>query len=75
MNYCALSNYFVRKFKFISVFFLDLYHEEPCTVVHLPLILIYGDYLFAIIMKIYHELSEYPYILTAYLIIKWIEKY
>jgi len=56
MNY--FDTFFVWKFKFIFMIFLNFYHEERCNVVHHP-----NDYLFAISIEIYHELIDDSYCL------------
>jgi len=57
MNYYV--TFFVWKLKFISMIFLNFLHEEQCTVVHLPLVLMEICF-FAISVDIHHELSEKP---------------
>jgi len=55
-----LATFFVGKFKFIFIFLLIVLHEEVCTCSSSFTIGSYGDFLLAILMDLYHELSEDP---------------
>jgi len=60
-NICHVRSLRVKIQIYLHGGFLNLYHEERCTVSSSSTIHSYGDYLFSISMDIYHEFSEYRY--------------